>query len=87
MFPSFAREINRHPAINKKRDKKLVETGNVLREIEYHHHNPKAINVIPSSNVSPGFINGFNGSPVLDEMGNSNFLFFLFSSFISSFYF
>jgi hypothetical protein len=37
----------------------------------------------PDSNTSLGFINGFNGSPVLDEMGNPNFLVFFFSSFIS----
>ena len=37
--------------------------------------------MIPSSNVPTGFINGFNGSPILDEMGNSNFLVFFFSKF------
>ncbi|GAH24351.1 unnamed protein product, partial [marine sediment metagenome] len=78
MFPSFAREINTHPSTKKKiKSKKSVKTGKDPQEYERHHRkNPKAINVIPSSNSTLGFINGFNGSPVLDEMGNSNFLVF-----------
>ena len=70
LFPSFAREINIHPSINKKRDKKLVKTGEVPQGQGYdaiHQKiNPKAINMLPTSNAPPGFINGFNSSPVLD---------------------
>ena len=79
LLPSFAREINIHPSTNKRRDKTAWRAP---QEYDAHHQkNPKAINMIPHSNESLGFINGFNGSPVLDELGNSNFLgFFKFYS-------
>ena len=82
LLPSFAREINLHPAINEKiKIRKPVKTGKVPQEYvvcAHHQKNPQAINRIPCSNASLGFINGFNGSPVTDEMGNSNFFFFFF---------
>jgi len=43
--------------------------------------------MIPRSNSTLGFINGFNGSPVLDEMGNSNLLALFISSIISPLYY
>jgi len=80
LLPSFARKINRHPAIDEKiKIKKPVKTGKVPIGYDvYAHHqkNPQAINIIPRSNSFLGFINGFNGSPVLDEIGNPNFLVF-----------
>lgn len=74
LLPSFAREINTHPIINEKinRPVKLFPPIYAIN----HEKNPKVIIMIPRSKVSLGFINGFNGSPVLDEIGSPTFLVF-----------
>ena len=76
LYPSFAREIDTPPSTKEKRIEKLFKAGKVPQEFICAHQKktPQAINVIPSNNAPPGFINGFNGSSVLDEIGNSNFL-------------
>ncbi len=82
LLPSFAREINTHPIINEKINRP-VKLFPPIYGIN-HQKNPKVIIRTPCSNVSLGFINGFNGSPVLDEIGNAQFKVFFFFKFYFS---